>query len=372
MDDILLLDATERYLRGEMGEAEKASFEELRKNNPEVDQFVVEHHFFLEELQKFGDTKQVRANLHDTHNRLLESGDIKTKKSGGSAKIVYLWNRYKRTIAVAASIAGFTALLISGMVTTFSSKSIVQQKQVENLVKKLNTLEQKTNSQNRELNEVKGRIQQTATPATPSAKFEGTCFLIDPRGYLVTNQHVVKNAEAIRVQNVKGVDFKARVVYTDADMDIAVLKIEDDNFKPAGPLPYGIRKLASDLAEPIYTLGFPREEIVYGEGYLSAKTGFDGDTLSCQIAIPANPGNSGGPVLNRNGEVIGILSTRQTTAEGVVFALNSRNIFRALEEVKKDSTFRNIKVPLASSVKALDRVQQVKKIQDCIFMVKGY
>jgi hypothetical protein len=77
-------------------------------------------------------------------------------------------------------------------------------------------------------------------------------------------------------------------------------------------------------------------------------------------------------VLNRNGEIIGILSTRQTSAEGVVFAINSRNIFKALDEVKKDSTVKNIKVPLKSSLKGLDRVQQVERIQDCIFMVKGY
>jgi len=371
MEDILLLDATERYLRGEMGEEEKRAFEELRKTNPEVDQFVVEHHFFLEELGRYGATKQVKGTIHELHNRLEESGEIKPLKVAGSAKIVYLWNRYKRTVAVAASIAGFTALLISGLVTNFSSKSIEQKKQVENLVRKLNTLEQKTNSQNRELNEVKGKIQQSTNPA-PSAKFEGTCFLIDARGYLVTNQHVVKNADAIRVQNTKGQDFKARVVYTDADVDIALLKIEDENFKALGSLPYGIKKSSADLAEPIFTLGFPREEIVYSEGYLSAKTGYNGDTLSCQISIPANPGNSGGPVLNRNGEIIGILSTRQTSAEGVVFAINSRNIFKALDEVRKDSSVKNIKVPLKSTLKGLDRVQQVEKIQDCIFMVKGY
>jgi len=371
MEDILLLDATERYLRGEMGEDERRAFEELRKNNPEVDQFVVEHHFFLEEMGRYGATKQVKGAIHEIHNRLEETGEIKPLKSGGSGKVVQMWNRYKRTIAVAASIAGLTALLISGLVTNFSSKSIEQRQQVESLRREVNTLKTATNNQSRVLNEVKGKIEQTATTA-PAPKFEGTCFLIDARGYLVTNQHVVKSADAIRVQNTRGQDFKARVVYTDSDMDIAVLKIEDDNFKTFGALPYSIKKSSTDLAEPIFTLGFPREEIVYSEGYLSAKTGYNGDTLSCQISIPANPGNSGGPVLNRNGEVIGILSTRQIAAEGVVFAINARNIFKALDEVKKDSTVKNIRVPMTSNLKGLDRVQQVKKIQDCIFMVKGY
>ena len=53
--------------------------------------------------------------------------------------------------------------------------------------------------------------------------------------------------------------------------------------------------------------------------------------LSCQIAIAANPGNSGGPVLNHNGEVIGILSTRQVSAEGVVFAIQSKYIHSCIK-----------------------------------------
>ena len=61
-------------------------------------------------------------------------------------------------------------------------------------------------------------------------------------------------------------------------------------------IPYGISKSSADLAEPFIPWLSPNDEIVYGQGYLSAKTGYKGDTLSCQIAIAANPGNSGGPV----------------------------------------------------------------------------
>ena len=146
MEDILLLDATERYLRGEMGEDERRAFEELRKNNPEVDQFVVEHHLFLEEMGRYGATKQVKTAIHEIHNRLEETGEIKPLKSGGSGKVVQMWNRYKRTIAVAASIAGLTALLISGLVTNFSSKSIEQRQQVESLRREVNTLKTATNN----------------------------------------------------------------------------------------------------------------------------------------------------------------------------------------------------------------------------------
>ena len=126
------------------------------------------------------------------------------------------------------------------------------------------------------------------------------------------------------------------------------------------------------MGEAIFTLGYPRDEIVYGEGYLSAKTGYRGDTLACQIAVAANPGNSGGPVIDKNGEVIGVLSNRQSQAQGEVFALRTKSIFTALEEMKADTSLATIHVSANSAVRNMDRVQQIKKIQDFIYLVKSY
>jgi S1-C subfamily serine protease len=363
MDQILLLDAAERYLRGEMNDQEKASFEELRKTNPEVDQFVVEHHFFIEELSRYATVKRFKANLYDVHHTMKESGEISEYQPAEKGLLVQFWDKYRRTIAVAASIAGITALAISGLTLFFSPKTPI--KDIEELRRKVNKLEVRTNSQDVQLNDVKKKIDPNA-----SVTFGGTSFLVDPKGYLLTSAHVVANASQVFVQNSKGQDLRARIIFTDKKTDLAILKIDDEDFRALNSLPYGFRKSSTDLAEPVFTLGFPKDEIVYGEGYLSAMTGLQGDTMSSQITISANPGNSGGPVLNKNGEVIGILNARQTTAEGVVFAIKSKHILKTIEELKDSDSAAHIKVPSTSSIRGLERVQQVKKIEDCVYMVK--
>lgn len=363
MDQVKLLETVERYLRNEMNPVERQEFEDLRKSDPELDQMVVEHHFFLDEMDRYGDMKRFKANLYDTHHTLEEKGEIRDLSPNGKGKLIYLWNRYRRVVAVAASIAGVTALLISGMVTIFSPKAPIRD--IEELRRKVSNLERKTNSQSLEINDVKKKIE----PGTP-IKFGGTSFLVDGKGYLITSAHVIKDAARVFVQNNKGQDFRAEIIFTDELKDLAVLKINDTDFKPLGSLPYGIRKSSTDLAEPIFTLGYPKEEIVYGEGYLSAKTGLKGDTMACQISISANPGNSGGPVLNKNGEVIGILNARQTTAEGVVFAIKSKNILSLIDELKKKDSTQSIRLSTVSAIKGMERVQQVKSIENCIYMVK--
>ena len=365
MEDIQLSEAVERFLQGQMDAEELSRFEQLRKSNPEVDQFVVEHSIFLNQLNEFGDRKHFRSSLVEIHDNLLGNGTIKTLAP--KTKVVDLFRKYRRVWAVAASIAGIIAITISGLVAYFTPN--LTKPQLEQLSRKVNILEKQ---QNALTNEVRDSSKVTRrVPVNETFKFGGTGFLIDAKGYLVTNAHVIKGAKTIIVQS-HGQEFKASIVKIDAERDLAILKIDDNEFKPFASLPYGFKKTGADLGEQIFTLGFPRDEIVYGEGYMSASTGYNGDTMSCQIAVAANPGNSGGPVFNKNGEVVGILSTRQLQAQGFVFAVTAKNIFKSLDELKKDTTYQNIKINTLSSVKGMERPQQIKKIEDCVFLVKTY
>ncbi len=370
MDDIKNLDAVERYIRGEMTPDERLYFEQLRKTNPEVDQLVVEHTLFLQQMNRFGEWKKFKQALHDTHTDLSEQGKINSDRLRGKARVVYLWKKYKRVTAIAASIAGITTIALSALVWSVTPKPDTNE--LESLKRKLTIQERQTSQLQTDMKDVKTKVN-TATPATSTIEFKsgGTGFLIDGNGLMITNAHVVKNSRNIRVVNDKGDQFNAFVVRLDVPRDVAIIKIDDADFKPFSSLPYSIRKTASDIAEPIFTLGYPRDEIVYGEGYLSAKTGYNGDTLSCQISIAANPGNSGGPIFNDNGEVIGILSAKETEAEGAVFAVQSKYIYQVLDELKKNPLYKNVKMASRSSISGLEKTQQVKKLEDYVFMVKG-
>src|ERR1035437_3364237 len=125
MDDTLLLDAIERFRNGEMSPQEITFFEELRKNNPDIDLLAAEHNFFLGELDKLSEIKAYRHNLNEVENKLANEGIISQRQAKGRAKIVYLWNRYRRTIAVAASIAGIVSISTATFVSMYSENKKV-------------------------------------------------------------------------------------------------------------------------------------------------------------------------------------------------------------------------------------------------------
>ena len=87
MEDSLLIDAVERFATGQMSEQEKIYFEDLRKNNPELDHSVVEHLFFLNELNKFVATKNFKHSLHEVESQMADEGFVFRKPINGKAKV---------------------------------------------------------------------------------------------------------------------------------------------------------------------------------------------------------------------------------------------------------------------------------------------
>jgi len=369
MDDIQLQEAIERYLTGEMSAEERTQFEAIRKTTPEIDQMVVEHDMFLREMEVYVSRKNFSKLNNQVFNQLLEAGTFTpVEEQSTSFKVIQLWSKYKKVTAIAASVGGFIALFTSAMMLFFFPS--ISGNQILELSKAVEKIEQNQKVQGHLLNEVKTKVPENAKLISG-----GSGFLIDTKGFVITNAHVLKGEGAI-VVNSLGQEFKATIVYSDKNSDLALLKIEDTDYKQAKALPFTIRKKSSDLGEDIFTLGFPRNDndIVYGRGYLSAQTGFNGDSNTYQIQISANPGYSGAPVFNDKNELVGIMSSRQKQAEGVAFAIKSDKLFDLVETLEANELTKDLNVKLnKQKVKgSKNRKTQINNFKNYIYSVRAF
>lgn len=169
----------------------------------------------------------------------------------------------------------------------------------------------------------------------------GTGFFISNDGYLVTNYHVVEDAKVIDVQltvNGKIEKYSADVVVSDKINDLAILKITDKDFKMDKAVPFGLQFGSEDVGSEVFTMGYPLanvmgNEIKFTDGKISSKSGINGDIRMYQISTPIQPGNSGGPLFNAAGNVVGIVSAtlnrENYDSENVNYALKS-NILKNL------------------------------------------
>ena len=314
--------------------------------------------------------KQRLANVQASvdMNTLSRDAHSYAYQTETSSQMRTLWQTYRTTLAVAASVA---------LITTFSSiflyhsyqQSHQQQEQQYRLLSK--EIQAVKSSQRQLLNDFNGRGRGLSMNP---AQVAGSGFLLTADGYFVTNNHIVRDADSVYVQSAKGEIYKARVVHTDPMHDVAILQLCDDSaFRTLPPVPYSFDVRSSDLGERVYTLGYPREEIVYGEGYLSSGTGYRGDSTAYQVAIGVNPGNSGGPLLNEKGNVIGMISGKQTTSEGVSFAVKTNYLLEALNTIPVDALKgQPIRLNRKNTLTDLNRKQQIKRMQDYVYQVKVF
>jgi len=149
---------------------------------------------------------------------------------------------------------------------------------------------------------------------TPAEVATGTGWVIAP-GFVITNEHVVADRTSIKVFADKTRSGITRVLIADKANDLAVLSLPQElGITSAIP----VAGTSSGLGATVFTIGFPMSDVLgrapkVASGIVSAASGLGDDPRFYQTSIPLQPGNSGGPLLNERGEVIGITSSKPNT-----------------------------------------------------------
>ena len=172
-----------------------------------------------------------------------------------------------------------------------------------------------------------------------SAGFQGTGFIISPEGYIVTNAHVLADSEGNLVSSIKAITYSegtkdAEFIGYDGNLDIALIKIGGT---------YSAFDLANSddvqVGEKVIAIGNPLGlQFSVSEGIVSAihRTGTNGLAKYIQTDAALNPGNSGGPLINKQGKVIGINNFKIGSGENLGFALESNSIIESVNDIASD------------------------------------
>ncbi len=145
----------------------------------------------------------------------------------------------------------------------------------------------------------------------PGVGSQGTGFVISSEGHILTCAHIVGEEKTATVQ-VSGARYEADVVHKDKERDLALLKIRKDNAAALVPLSFRNDRRYG-IGEDVSTVGFPLSSVLgnsarYTKGSISSTTGLKDDPKQIQISAQIQPGNSGGPLFDKDGVIIGVVS----------------------------------------------------------------
>lgn len=213
-------------------------------------------------------------------------------------------------------------------------------------------------------------IVQSGNQSKPAS---GTGFGISSNGIIVTNYHVIEGAKTIKVRGINS-DFnktyKAKVLVSDKNNDLALIQIDDYGFTSLGTIPFTIKTGLAGVGENIFVLGYPLrasmgDEIKLTNGIVSSKTGFQGDITSYQISAPVQPGNSGGPLFDNQGNLIGIINAKHTGAENASYGVKSSYLSGLIELLSSPPKLQTVNLLTGKSL-----TQQVELVKKFVYIIE--
>ena len=207
-------------------------------------------------------------------------------------------------------------------------------------------------------------------------KGNGSGFFISQTGYIVTNYHVVKDANEIEVEyeySGEIISHKAKIIKNDPNNDLSIIKINDDSFKKLSPLPYNFKTRSADVGSEVYALGYPMalsgmgKDIKFTDGKISSKTGYNGDIRTYQTTTPIQGGNSGGPLFDYYGNLVGINSSKITSdkADNVSYAIKSSYLLSLIDVIPE-----NINLPSSKLLNNKKLTEQIKYLSPYVVLIK--
>jgi len=356
------VDLFDDYLEGRLSKDQKEEFEQRVLSDEIFAKAFNEHKRTVSLLNKNEERTQLRKALKAIHEQEFgkEAKIIPLKKEG--------FQKYARTAAMAASV-GLIAVLAT--LTLLSTGGYLLKKQSNEITDLKRDIEELKYSQDAIVKGIinAGEKKKKYAPAN----FEGTGFAMNNKGYIITSWHMVNGADSIFIENSKVERALTKIIFSDPRTDIAVLKVENEEITKTWQVPFSFSTKTSDIGEKVFTLGYPRKEVVYGEGSLSALSGYRNDTVMYQISIPVNPGNSGGPLLDEQGNVIGLIRGKITSAEATSFAVKSNEILKTINAIETDSSKDELSMNTKRNMlKGVKRSEQIKRINPYVFNIMVY
>lgn len=359
----------EKYLSNDLEEQEKKALEEKIKTDPAFAKEVEAQAFFQKSMEAYAERETLKKLFEDFHGELKENTKVEMQvKKGGRFFLKNIkWNF--KSISIAATVLLLVTVSSVWLINNLSQSENVGSADYTALRREL----EEVREQQKAMSEQNEREYAEESPA-PIKQYGATAVAIAPNGYLVTNYHVVKNADSVHITSFSGKyqQLKAELVFLDEKTDLAILKVTEPGFLGFGWLPYAIKSTVSELGEEVFTLAFPRQEVVYGEGSISAQSGYKNDSLSYQISIPVNPGNSGGPLFDEKGNLIGIVSGKHKAMEGAAYAIKALYIHQILDSLKKKNKESPLPLPAYSSLQYQKRTEQIKLLKNYVFLVRVF
>lgn len=201
----------------------------------------------------------------------------------------------------------------------------------------------------------------------------GTGFFIDSRGYIATNYHVIEGAKGIDVlvtKNGETTAYSAKSIVFDKSNDLAIIKIIGSGFSGLSSIPYTFGSGIKDVGTAVFAMGYPElsylgEEIKVTDGIISSKTGYQGDITTYQISAPIQHGNSGGPLFDNKGYVIGVTNAGVQALQNVGYAIKI-SYLKSLIEMSPEV----INLPMTNRITSLSFTEKVKQISPYVVLIK--